>query len=643
MRFPWSKKPPVPRPPIEGQVQEFIEQIEVKRGAQVLRTISFFIIAALLLVWVANTQFRGLREPEAMDMGQVARNMSEGKGFVTDVIRPYQLWYYQFHLKRNVDVEAMPELVHAPVYPWLLSKVFRVCAIFWDWDVQLGDRMVMVTSMWWILPSLALVYLLGREWFDKRVGVLAAWVYLLSVVVVMNGLSGTPLTFLTFVLLAAMYCLALATRFHLAETRRGMLSLFFLALGGLFLAVGALTRYAFIVWAIPMALYVALTFRPRVTGMAVSPETGSATRASGSARARFAGIFAVFVLALLMPLMMWSVNRLQVSGWFWGLASAQLKEGTYVFGDDQLMRRYSDDRIREKNARGIRRQVAVKTANNFVEVVQNSARLIGPQLVLACFAVAFFHPFRRQDVSRMLRCILLGLGLAAFAVAMLDGNGGGLLSVFYPLTVIFGCALFWIFFDRLNLDVRLKQLIWVGIFVVVNAVPLILVLLPPVPPPQYPPIKVRWITDDLGSWFSPQEQIVSDIPWAVAWYGRRKSVLLPWTTRELVMLKESPIFVNSLNGLYLTQRTDRDTANDTDFVDKQFGPTDLPLDVERAWVLMLYGGRPAYAGFPYNVRHSFDYRHLLWTTPVPGTRDTPRRARPFWWDERRVEPRRGGG
>lgn len=642
MRFPWSRKPPVPRPPLEGQVQNLIEQIEVKRGAAILRTISFFVIAALILVWVASSQFTGLREPEAMDMGQVARNMSEGKGYVTDVIRPYQLWYHLFHLKQPVKVEAMPELVHAPVYPWVLAQVFKVGALFGEWNVQKGDRMVMITSMLWILPSLALVYLLGKEWFDKRVGVLAAWIFLLSLVVMQNGLSGTPLTFLTFVLLAAMYCMALATRFHLAERRRAGLVVLFLALGGLCLAVGALTRYAFIVWAIPMMLYVALTFRPKVVGVAVG-EVGAPTRASGSARTRFAGVLAVFLLAFLIPVLMWSVNRLQVSGWFWGLASAQVKEGTYSFTADQLMRRYSDDRIREKTARGIRRQVVVKTMYNVEEVIKNSARLIGPQVVLACFVAAFFHPFRRQEVSRMLRCILLGLGLAGFAVAMLDGNGGGLLSVFYPLTVIFGCAFFWILFDRLNLDVRLKQLMWIGLFALVNAVPLIQVLAPPVPPVQYPPVNVRWIKDDLGSWFSPQEQIVSDIPWAVAWYGQRKAVLLPWTTRELVMIKESPMFVNSLNCLYLTQQTDRDTANDTDFADKKFGPLDLPLDVERAWGLMLYGGRPTYTGFPYNVRHSFDYRHLMYSTPVPGTRDTPRRARPFWWNERRPETEGSGG
>ncbi|GEM_PF-3418279 len=627
---------------MEGQIQNLIEQIEVKRGAALLRTVSFFIIAAMLLVWVASSQFRGLREPEAMDMGQVARNMSEGKGYVTDVIRPYQLWYYLFHLKLPVNAEAMPELVHAPVYPWVLSQVFKVGAIFGAWDYQKGDRMMMVTSMLWILPSLALIYLLGKEWFDKRVGVLAAWIYLLSLVVIMNGLSGTPLTFLTLALLAAMYCIALATRFHLAEPRRGWLSLLFLGLGGLFLAVGALTRYAFIVWAIPMAWYVVLTFRPKVSGVAVG-EVGSPARAGGSARTRFFGVLAVFLVALLLPVTVWSVNRLQVSGWFWGLASAQVKEGTHSFADDQLMRRYSDNRIREKSARGMRRQVAVKTANNVVEVVQNLARKVGPQVVLACFVAAFFHPFRRQDVARMLKCILLGLCLAAFAVAMLDGDGGGLLSVFYPLTVILGCAFFWILFDRLNLDVRLKQLMWIGIFVLVNAAPLILVVAPPAPPVPYPPINVRWLKDDLGSWFSPQEQIVSDIPWAVSWYARRKSVLLPWTTGELVTIKDLEMFVTTMNCLYLTQQSDSDTANDTDFADKRFGPLDLPLDVERSWVLMLYGGRPAYTGFPYNIRHSFDYRHIMYSTPVPGTRDLPRRARPNWWEQRRTEQDGGGG
>jgi Ca2+/Na+ antiporter len=634
MRFPWSPKLPMrPHPLREGRIQDLIEQIEVKRGAQLLRTISFFVIALLVMLLYAQVQFLGLREPEAMDMGQVARNLKQGRGFVTDVIRPYELWYFRFHRKQQVDLAAMPELVHAPVYPWYLSWVFRVVEKAPRVMALKQEHAVMLGSFVWILPTLALVYLLAKEWFDRRVGILAAWIYLLSAGVMEYGISGTPITFLTCVLTGSLYCVALATRFHEAQPRRAGLSLLFLALSALLLAVGSLTRYAFIFWIVPMGIYVWLTFRPQATGVAVG-EVGTATRAGGAARVRFAGVLAVFLLVFLIPVSVWTVNRMRVSGWFWGLASAQIKEGTHSFPADQLMRRYETNEIQSRAARSMRRQVAVKMANQLVDLTQDFFKKIGAQVVSACFIASFFHSFRRRDVSRMKKCALIALALGALTVCALDGNGGGLLGVFYPLGVIFGCAFFWILYDRLNLEIRLQQLLVVGAFGLVNAAPLALVILPPAPRLTYPPLNVQWLSEDLPSYFAPEEQIASDIPWAVAWYSKRQSVLVPWTTREMVALLQLEAFAVTLNGLYLTQASDRDLHNDVDFRDRSFKPGELPIEVDRSWALMLYGGRPAIPGFPFRLSNYFDYRNVIYANPLPGTLDTPRWQHPNWWRKR---------
>jgi 4-amino-4-deoxy-L-arabinose transferase-like glycosyltransferase len=627
MRLPWSPKlPTAPRAPREGRVQELIEQIEVKRGAQLLRTISFFVVAVLLMLVYAQTQFLGLREPEAMDMGQVARNLKQGRGFVTDVIRPYQLWYFLFHRKQQVDLTAFPELVHAPVYPWYLSWALRVVEKAPTAMALKDEHAVMLASFVWILPTLALVYLLAKEWFDRRVGILAAWIYLLSGGVMAQGISGTPIAFLTCVLTASLYCIALATRFHEAQPRRGGMSLLFLAISGLLLAVGALTRYAFIFWIVPMAIYVWLTFRPRPTGLAVG-EVGTVSRASGGARARFAGLLALFLLAFLIPVSAWTLNRMQVSGWFWGLASAQIKQGTHSFPADQLMRRYDSNEIQSRSARAMPRQVAVKMAYQLEKLVLDGFKKVGAQVVTACFIASFFHSFRRRDVSRMKKCLWVALALGALSVCALDGDGGGLLSVFYPLAVIFGCAFFWILYDRLNLEIRLQQLLVVGAFGLVNAAPLALVIAPPAPPLPYPPVSVKWLGEELPSYFAPEERIASDIPWAVAWYSKRQSLWVPWTIRELVSIGELGGFTNTLNGLYLTQATDNDLQND-----KTFNVGDPPVDKNRYWVLMLYGG--LLPDFPFKMLNHLDYRNVIYATPLPGSQGVPRWHRPYWWRER---------
>ena len=69
---------------------------------------------------------------------------------------------------------------------------------------------------------------------------------------------------------------------------------------------------------------------------------------------------------------------------------------------------------------------------------------------------------------------------------------------------------------------------WVVVLLVVVAcLPLITTLLPPkaspvVYPPYYPPEIQK-----VSGWMQQDELLMSDIPWAVAWYGRRQCL---WTT-----------------------------------------------------------------------------------------------------------------
>jgi len=81
----------------------------------------------------------------------------------------------------------------------------------------------------------------------------------------------------------------------------------------------------------------------------------------------------------------------------------------------------------------------------------------------------------------------------------------------------------------------------------------IMTLLPPktspgVYPPYYPPEIQKF-----SGWMNPGELVMSDIPWAVAWYGDRQCI---WTTLnsqyEFVSLND---FIKPVNALYLTRNT----------------------------------------------------------------------------------------
>ena len=68
-----------------------------------------------------------------METAQLARNLSEGRGYTTDSIRPLALYYLENAAMNRVSrskilAQPVPDLSNAPIYPVLLAglmKVFR--------------------------------------------------------------------------------------------------------------------------------------------------------------------------------------------------------------------------------------------------------------------------------------------------------------------------------------------------------------------------------------------------------------------------------------------------------------------------------------------------------------------------------------
>ena len=67
------------------------------RTGGLLRLGFYGLVFTVLATVYALSQFRGLREPVAMECAQIARHLAEGRGFVTDCTRPFDLWYLQSH------------------------------------------------------------------------------------------------------------------------------------------------------------------------------------------------------------------------------------------------------------------------------------------------------------------------------------------------------------------------------------------------------------------------------------------------------------------------------------------------------------------------------------------------------------------
>ena len=110
-------------------LQEWIHKIEEGEGTKYIRLA--FVILALLGI----TALWHLREAknyfaaEAMDTGQLARNLSQGRGFTTQNIRPLSVALIENHLGKEspaVLTNPHPDLANAPVYPAVLAGLMKI-------------------------------------------------------------------------------------------------------------------------------------------------------------------------------------------------------------------------------------------------------------------------------------------------------------------------------------------------------------------------------------------------------------------------------------------------------------------------------------------------------------------------------------
>jgi 4-amino-4-deoxy-L-arabinose transferase-like glycosyltransferase len=508
--------------PTDQAVQGAVWNVELGRGKTVLQWVVVVAAAAVLSLVYTSIQFKGLEKREAMDMAQLAHNISRGQGFTTSVIRPMSLWHLRTYRSDHDQMfENHPDLYNPPLYPLVLAGMFRLlpAKIF---DAKLSD-ILYAPERWIILPfnqvclllSLLLVYHWAKGLFDRRVAIMAGLILLFSDTLWSYGISGLPTTFLQLLLLAAMYCLFLLDqRMNPPDgnTPRAALSTGTIGLivaSAVLMGMCFLTRYLTLFLVIPMAWYV-----------------GRAMRGRGAAI--WAAIYLAIVVAVIAP---WLVRNFRLSHSLLGIARYQ------IFETESFDRTYQIVLKDSWSARGI----AGRFLTNLRSYWLDSFRTIGTDICIFFFAVSMMYSFRRTDVSRLRLFILgsLGVALAGMALIGMPGesvnpavNGGNLLVLLLPLVAIYGCAFFYLLLDRIDFSMKLTRGLAIGAFVVLNIAPMIFVLLPPrrgaYPYPPYCPPYMRLV----AKWFGKSEVGVSDLPWSVAWYMDRTALWLPSTPEE---------------------------------------------------------------------------------------------------------------
>ena len=98
-------------------------------------------VPAIALIAYHLTRFGGLTNSEALDFAQIGRNLVAGRGFTTFVLRPLALTH-------GPDPTQQPDVVHGPLYPFILALAFGLPSLVVGIDRSLGMALSTIHTIW---------------------------------------------------------------------------------------------------------------------------------------------------------------------------------------------------------------------------------------------------------------------------------------------------------------------------------------------------------------------------------------------------------------------------------------------------------------------------------------------------------------
>jgi hypothetical protein len=244
----------------------------------------------------------------------------------------------------------------------------------------------------------------------------------------------------------------------------------------------------------------------------------------GGSRRRRPWAKAWLYLALaVLPVVPWMLRNAALSGNPFGLVFHEMLADTYLFPGDVLARTLQPE---IPDAGALLYAVQIKMMANLRAFSTAGFGLGGAGILAALFGAMYFHRFVRPS-SRVLRwCLLPAAALLVLGASAFGEESLRALVLYWPLAIPFGWAFFLVLLDRLQFEVRFFAAAAISAVMFLTGLPLLLNVLPPRTGLPYPPYFHRYI-GWVASMLEPGECLVTDIPWATAWYGGQTSILLP--------------------------------------------------------------------------------------------------------------------
>jgi hypothetical protein len=544
-------------------LQEIIYKLEEGAWARHVKTIVACIAILALFIVYNLRSYRNFSTPEAMDSAQLARNISEGKGYTTLFVRPLSIYLLQQHnevaaragstsVSTNFDFAqiktAHPDLENPPVYPLVLAGLMKILPFnytvetkksFWSENSKFQryqpDFLIAVFNEVLLMVVAVLTFFLARKLFDASVAWTAAALVVGCELLWRFSVSGLSTMLLIIIFLGLAWCLLRIEEAAREPQPRANLLLVLAIIAGVLAGAGALTRYAFGWVIIPVVLFLFFFSGPRRTVHLL-----------------------VALAAFVVVLAPWICRNYVVSGTPFGTAGFAIIESTFVFPRFQLERSLHPDFA---STAGLI-PYTHKLFENSRDILANGLPKLGGSWASMLFLAGLLLAFRGIPVRRM-RYFLL-MCLVTFGVAQALGrtqlseespeiNSENLLVLLAPLVFIYGVGFFFTFLEQMKLSAMELRYAVITVFVVLCCLPMIFTFLPPKTSPiAYPPYYPPEIQQS-ANWMKENELMMSDVPWAVAWYGHRQCVWLTLDAQDDFFAIND--YIKPVQALYLTSET----------------------------------------------------------------------------------------
>ncbi|HXR07824.1 MAG TPA: glycosyltransferase family 39 protein [Candidatus Acidoferrum sp.] len=542
--------------PAYERVQEFIKSMETGKGAAILLRTSVILGFGAVAMFFNFSRSQNFSDPEAMESAHLARQLAEGKGYTTESIRPFCLHLLQQGdpaRAQQVLQQAVPDLSNPPAYPFLLAGLMKILPFHfkanakqrWSYQPELWIR---AANELLFFVAVLILFRVARRLFDPAVAWLSAVIFAGTELFWQFSASGLSTIWLVLVFLALVWCLVVLEERERQPAPPGLAgSLGLAATAGALAGLGGLSRYSFAWMIFPVLIFLRLCF--------------------SRARGKLVFCAAVAFLAVMGP---WIARNLVLSQTCFGTAGYALVENTPRLPDDILERSFHPAAALSHVTP---REVLDKFFLNARQILKDDLPRLGGNWASAFFLCGLLLPFRNPALRRFRRFLLWSLAVMAVAQAACQThlsadspeiNSENLLVVLAPLVLIFGVGVFFTLLDHMipAEEPRSRRAV-AGLFVVVLCAPLLLTLLGPADLPAITPY-APWHIQQVSAMMQPDELMMSDIPWAVAWYGDRPCA---WLTLGVGGVPEGATNVDvaetyaemaklkPVRAVFLTQRT----------------------------------------------------------------------------------------